>query len=93
MTVQVLPSAADQPTIASPLFSGHSKKKHLVLVSKHKQPASSDQLTIELFPHHAPQHSLGLVAARLSNASLRLPGLTLQLGLTLNQPKDFRHRQ
>jgi hypothetical protein len=36
-----------------------------MLVSKHKQHVSSDLVTTELFPHHAPQHSLGLVAARL----------------------------
>jgi hypothetical protein len=30
-----------------------------------KQHASSDQVTTELFPHHAPRRSLGLVAARL----------------------------
>jgi hypothetical protein len=36
-----------------------------VLVSKRKQPASSDQVTTELFPQYAPRHSLGLVAARL----------------------------
>jgi hypothetical protein len=35
-----------------------------VLVSKRKQPASSDQVTIEHFPHHAPRHSLGLVVIR-----------------------------
>jgi hypothetical protein len=39
MTVQVLPSATDQPTTAAPLGSGHSKKKRLVLVSRHKQHA------------------------------------------------------
>jgi hypothetical protein len=65
MAVQVLPSAADQLTTAAPLGSGHPKKKRLVLVSKRKQPASSDQVTIELFPHHAPRHSPGLVAAGL----------------------------
>jgi hypothetical protein len=36
-----------------------------VLVSKCKQHAYSDQVTTELFPHHAPRRSLGLVAARL----------------------------
>jgi hypothetical protein len=36
-----------------------------VLVSKHKQPASSDQVTTELFPHHAARRSLGFVAAML----------------------------
>jgi hypothetical protein len=65
MATQVLPSAADQLTIAAPLGSGHPKKRRLVLVSKRKQHASSDQVTIELFPHHAFRRSLGLVAARL----------------------------
>jgi hypothetical protein len=54
MAAQVLPSAADQSIIAATLGSGHSKKKRLVLVSKHKQPASSDQVTTELFSHQAP---------------------------------------
>jgi hypothetical protein len=54
MAVQVLPSTVDQATTAAPLGSGHSKKKRLVLISKRKQPASSDQVTTELFPHHAP---------------------------------------
>jgi hypothetical protein len=65
MAAQVLPSAADQPTTAAPLGSGHSKKKCLMLVSKRKQHAFSDQVTTELFPHHAPRRSLGLVAAML----------------------------
>jgi hypothetical protein len=98
MAAQVLPSVADQLTTAAFLGSGHPKKRRIVLVSKHKQHASSDQVTIELFPHHAPQRSLSLVVTRLvfgaylkfSNASLRLPELILQLGLTLSQPKGFR---
>jgi hypothetical protein len=65
MVVQVLPSTADQLMTTTPLGSGHPKKKRLVLVSKHKQHVSSDQVTTELFPHHAPRRSLGLVAARL----------------------------
>jgi hypothetical protein len=101
MATQVLPSATDQLTIVAPLGSGHPKKRHLVLVSKRKQHASSDQVITELFPHHAPRRSLGLVAARLVfsaylkffNALLRLPEPKLQLGLTLSQPKDFEHHQ
>jgi hypothetical protein len=101
MAAQVLPSVADQLTTFAPLGSGHPKKKHLVLVSKRKQPASSDQVTTELFPHHAPQRSLGLVAAwfvswRLFEAFQRLTQAAksaLQLGLTLSQPKDFGRRQ
>jgi hypothetical protein len=41
MAGQVLRSADDQLMTASPLGSGHPKKKRLVLVSKRKQPASS----------------------------------------------------
>jgi hypothetical protein len=65
MAAQVLPSVVDQLTTAAPMGSGHPKKKRLVLVSKRKQPASSDQVTTELFPHHAPRRSLSIVAARL----------------------------
>jgi hypothetical protein len=65
MAAQVLPSVADQLTTAAPLGSGHPKKKCLALVSKRKQHVSSNQVTTELFPHHAPRRSLGLVAVRL----------------------------
>jgi hypothetical protein len=65
MAAQVLPSVVDQLMTAAPLGSGYPKKKCLVLVSKHKQHVSSDQVTTELFPHHAPRRSLGLVVARL----------------------------
>jgi hypothetical protein len=54
MVAQVLPSAVDQLTTAAPLDSCHPKKKHLVLVSKRKQHAPSDQVTTKLFSHHAP---------------------------------------
>jgi hypothetical protein len=36
-----------------------------VLASKRKQPAPSDQVTTELFLHHAPRSSLGLVEVKL----------------------------
>jgi hypothetical protein len=62
---QVCYSAADQLTTAAPLGSGPPKKKHLVLASKRKQHAHADQVTTELFPHHAPHCSLGLVAVKL----------------------------
>jgi hypothetical protein len=65
MTVQVHPSTVDQLTTAAPLGSGPPKKKCLVLASKRKQLAPSDQVTTELFPHHAPRCSLGLVAVKL----------------------------
>jgi hypothetical protein len=63
--VQVHPSAADQLTTAAPWGSGPPKKKCLVLSSKRKQHAPSDQVIIELFPHHAPCCFLGLVAVKL----------------------------
>jgi hypothetical protein len=62
---QVRPSALDQLTTAAPLGSGPSKKKHLVLASKRKQPTPSDQVTTKLFPRHAPRCSMGLVAVKL----------------------------
>jgi hypothetical protein len=65
MVTQVRPSVANQPTTAAPLGSSPSKKKHLVLASKHKQPTPSDQVTTEFFPHCVPRCSLGLVAVKL----------------------------
>jgi hypothetical protein len=62
---QVHPSAVEQLTTTAPLGSGPPKKKCLVLASKRKQLAPSDQVTTELFPHHAPRCSLGLVAVKL----------------------------
>jgi hypothetical protein len=81
MTAQVRPSTADQLTTTTPLGSGPLKKKHLVLASKRKQHAPSDQVTTELLPHHAPRSSSGLVDVKLVfgaylklyNAPLRLP--------------------
>jgi hypothetical protein len=61
---QVPPSTDDQFMTTAPLGSGHLKKRHLVLVSKRKEPASSDQVTTQLFPHHAPRRCLGLVVTR-----------------------------
>jgi hypothetical protein len=65
MAAHVHPSATDQLTTAAPLGSGPSKKKHLVLASKRKQPAPSDQVTTILFPHHAPRSSSDLVEVKL----------------------------
>jgi hypothetical protein len=62
---QVCPSTVNQLTTAAPLGSGPPKKKCLVLAFKHKQSAPFDQVTTELFPHHAPRCSLGLVAVKL----------------------------
>jgi hypothetical protein len=65
MAAQILPSVVDKLTTTAPLGNGHPNKKRLVLVSKRKQYASSDQVTTELFLPHAPRRSLGLVAVRL----------------------------
>jgi hypothetical protein len=65
MAAQVHPSTTDQLTTAAPLGSDPSKKKHLVLASKRKQHAPSDRVTTELFLHHAPRSSLGLVEVKL----------------------------
>jgi hypothetical protein len=62
---QVHPFAVHQLTTAAPLGSGPPKNKRLVFASKRKQPAPSDQVTTELFPHHVPRCSLGLVAVKL----------------------------
>jgi hypothetical protein len=64
-TAQVRPSATDQLTTAAPLGSGPSKKKRLMLASKRKHHAPSDQVTTVLFPHHAPRSSSGLVEVKL----------------------------
>jgi hypothetical protein len=64
-TAQARPSAADQLITAAPLGSDPSKKKRLVLASKCKQHAPSDQVTTVLFPHHAPHSSSGLVEVKL----------------------------
>jgi hypothetical protein len=65
MAEQVRPSATNQLTTATPLDNGQPKKKHLVLVSRRKQHAPSNQVTIELFPHYVPRSPLGLVAVKL----------------------------
>jgi hypothetical protein len=62
---RVHPSAVDQFTTVAPLVSGQPRRKRLMLVSKHKQLGPSDQVAIELLPHHVPQSSLGLVAVKL----------------------------
>jgi hypothetical protein len=62
---QVCSSATDQLTTAAPLGSDSLKKKCLVLASKRKQTAPSDQVTTELFLHYAPHCSLGLIAVKL----------------------------
>jgi hypothetical protein len=65
MAERVRPSAADQLTTAASLGSSQPKKKRVLLVSKHKQPTPSDQVTTELLPHHVPQSPLGLVVVKL----------------------------
>jgi hypothetical protein len=91
-TAQARTSAADQLITAAPLGSDPSKKKRLVLASKCKQHAPSDQVTTVLFPHHAPRSSSGLVEVKLvlgtylklCNTPLRLPKWILLLELTLS---------
>jgi hypothetical protein len=70
MAAQVCSSIADQLTTATPLGSDPLKKKHLVLALKRKQPVPSNQVTMELFPHHAPRSSPGLVEVKLVFRSL-----------------------
>jgi hypothetical protein len=65
MAERVCPSGADQFTTADPLGSGQPKRKRLVLISKCKQPAPSNQVATELLPHHVRQSPLGLVAVKL----------------------------
>jgi hypothetical protein len=62
MAEQICPSVADQTTTAIPSGSGQQKKKHVVLASKRKQPASSDQVITELPLYHGPRSPLDLVA-------------------------------
>jgi hypothetical protein len=69
-TAQVRPSAIDQLTAAAPLGSGPPKKKRLVLASKRKQHAPSDQVTTKLFSHHVPHCSSNLVTVKLVFGSL-----------------------
>jgi hypothetical protein len=64
-TAQVRPSTVDQLTITAPLGSSPPKKKCLVLASKCKQSAPSNQVITELFPHYVPCCSLGLVTTKL----------------------------
>jgi hypothetical protein len=54
MAERVRHSTTDQLTTAASLGSSQSKKKHLVLVSKRKHHAPSDQVTTELLSHHVP---------------------------------------
>jgi hypothetical protein len=65
MVERVHPSTTDQFTTAAPLGNGQPKRKRLVLVSKRKQPAPSNQVTTEFFPHHVPRSPLGFVVVKL----------------------------
>jgi hypothetical protein len=65
MVERVHSSTTDQFSTAAPLGSGQQKRKRPVLVSKRKQPAPSDQVTTELFPHHVSRSPLGLVVVKL----------------------------
>jgi hypothetical protein len=61
MTEQIRSFAADQTTTATPSGSSQQKKKRVVLASKPKQPAPSDQVIIKLPPYRGPQSPLDLV--------------------------------
>jgi hypothetical protein len=61
MMKQICPSVINQITIVVPSGSGQQKKR-IVLASKRKQPASSNQVITELPPCRGPQSPLNLVA-------------------------------
>jgi hypothetical protein len=62
MTEQIHFSATDQTTTVAPTGNSQQNKKHIVLASKRKQPAPSDQVIIELPLYRGPQSPLDLVA-------------------------------
>jgi hypothetical protein len=62
MAEQIHPSAANQTTTDVPSDSDHHQKKRVVLASKRKQPASSDEVITELPPYRGPRSPLDLVA-------------------------------
>jgi hypothetical protein len=68
------------------------KKKRVVLASKHKQAASSDQVTTELPPLDvvAVEFVFGAYL-KLFDTPLRLLGPEHHMGLTPSQPKNLRH--
>jgi hypothetical protein len=65
MTASVCPPAADQPVSAAPL-SGGQKRKRIMLASKRKTTASSDQVITKLPSYHGSRNQLNLVLVNLA---------------------------
>jgi hypothetical protein len=65
MAAPVCPPAADQPASTTPL-SGGQKRKRVMLASKRKTIASSDQVIIELPSYHGSRNQLNLVSVNLA---------------------------
>jgi hypothetical protein len=65
MAASVCPPAADQPVSAAPL-SGGQKRKCIMLTSKCKTTASSDQVITELPSYHGSRNQLNLVSVNLA---------------------------
>jgi hypothetical protein len=65
MAAPVCPPAADQPVSAAPL-SGGQKRKCIMLASKRKTTASSDQVITELPSYHGSRNQLNLVSVNLT---------------------------
>jgi hypothetical protein len=65
MAAPVCPPAADQPVSATPL-SGGQKRKCIMLASKRKTTASSDQVITELPSYHGSRNQLNLVSVNLA---------------------------
>jgi hypothetical protein len=101
MAEQICPSATDQTTTAIPLGSGQQKKKHVVLASKRKQPASSDQVITELPPYPGPRSPLDLVAVEIIFGCLfeafrhtsLAAGTGTSAGADTSRPKNLRHHR
>jgi hypothetical protein len=65
MATPVCPPTADQPVSAAPL-SGGQKQKHIMLASKRKTTASSDQVITELSSYHGSRNQLNLISVNLA---------------------------
>jgi hypothetical protein len=65
MAAPVCPPAADQPIFTAPL-SGGQKRKRIMLASKRKITASSDQVITELPSYHGSRNQLNLVSVNLA---------------------------
>jgi hypothetical protein len=67
---QIRPSVTDQTTTAIPSGSNQQKKKHIVLASKGKHHASSDQMITELPPYRGPLSLVYLVVVEFVSGCL-----------------------